>query len=214
MTVTGNGDGRGGLGVERAFRRASGSAVATLARLFGDLDLAEEAVQDAFVVALQRWPEAGVPANPAGWIVTTAKRRAIDHLRREATRDDRQAAADRLDSALAGAGATYDDSVITVEHVLPRNPAEGSPWRRWFTDEQRAEWTHRLANLVLLARRKNSQAGNFAFAYKQRSYFRMADGVSPFALTSQVLGQTEWTPEVLERRQRALLAKLIELWRL
>jgi hypothetical protein len=120
----------------------------------------------------------------------------------------------RLDSALAGAGATYDDSVITVEHVLPRNPAEGSPWRRWFTDEQRAEWTHRLANLVLLARRKNSQAGNFAFAYKQRSYFRMADGVSPFALTSQVLGQTEWTPEVLERRQRALLAKLIELWRL
>ncbi|HEV7763178.1 MAG TPA: sigma factor, partial [Acidimicrobiales bacterium] len=91
MSGNGNGDGDGDLGVERTFRQASGSAVATLARLFGDLDVAEEAVQEAFVVALRRWPETGVPPNPAGWIVTTAKRRAIDRLRREATRDDRQA---------------------------------------------------------------------------------------------------------------------------
>lgn len=69
--------------VERAFRGASGQAVATLIRIFGDIDLAEDAVQDAFVVATRRWAADGVPPNPAGWIVTTAKRRAIDVRRRD-----------------------------------------------------------------------------------------------------------------------------------
>jgi RNA polymerase sigma-70 factor (ECF subfamily) len=68
--------------VERAFREAHGQAVATLARLFGDLTLAEDSVQDAFVTAAQRWPREGVPANPAGWIVTTARNRAVDVVRR------------------------------------------------------------------------------------------------------------------------------------
>ncbi len=67
--------------------------MATLVRLFGDIDLAEEAVQEAFVVAVRRWPTAGVPPNPGGWIVTTARNRAIDRLRREASRDDRHAQA-------------------------------------------------------------------------------------------------------------------------
>ncbi len=70
------------MSVERAFREAYGQAVATLVRVFGDISLAEDAVQDAFVVAADRWPVAGVPPNPAGWIVTTARRRAIDQLRR------------------------------------------------------------------------------------------------------------------------------------
>jgi RNA polymerase sigma-70 factor (ECF subfamily) len=70
--------------------------VATLVRLFGDIDVAEEAVQDAFAIAVQRWPEIGVPPNPGGWIVTTAKNRAIDRLRRESSRDDRQAQSARL----------------------------------------------------------------------------------------------------------------------
>jgi len=77
--------------VEQTFRQEFGRAVATLVRLFGDIDLAEEAVQDAFTVAVQRWPETGVPPNPGGWIVTTARNRAIDRLRREASRDDRHA---------------------------------------------------------------------------------------------------------------------------
>jgi RNA polymerase sigma-70 factor, ECF subfamily len=68
--------------VERAFREAHGQAVATLTRIFGDITLAEDAVQDAFVTALDRWPSTGVPDNPAGWIVTTARNRAIDVLRR------------------------------------------------------------------------------------------------------------------------------------
>ena len=70
--------------VERVFREAHGQAIATLVRLFGDIDLAEDAVQEAFVVATDRWRRDGVPPNPAGWIVTTARNRAIDHLRRDA----------------------------------------------------------------------------------------------------------------------------------
>jgi RNA polymerase sigma-70 factor, ECF subfamily len=69
--------------VERAFREAHGQAVATLTRIFGDLTLAEDAVQDAFVIAMGRWPNDGLPDNPAGWIVTTARNRATDVVRRE-----------------------------------------------------------------------------------------------------------------------------------
>ncbi len=79
--------------VAAVFRTEHGRAVATLARLLGDIGLAEEAVQDAFVVAVERWPGAGVPANPGGWIVTTARRRAIDRFRRESTREARHAEA-------------------------------------------------------------------------------------------------------------------------
>jgi RNA polymerase sigma-70 factor (ECF subfamily) len=68
--------------VDRLFREESGRAVATLIRLTGDFDLAEEAVQEAFVVALERWPRDGLPANPGAWITTTARNRAIDRLRR------------------------------------------------------------------------------------------------------------------------------------
>ncbi|HTJ77271.1 MAG TPA: sigma-70 family RNA polymerase sigma factor, partial [Acidimicrobiales bacterium] len=82
--------------VEETFRHEFGRAVATLVRLFGDIDLAEEAVQEAFVVATKRWPAAGVPPNPGGWIVTTARNRAIDRLRREASRHDRHAEATLL----------------------------------------------------------------------------------------------------------------------
>jgi RNA polymerase sigma-70 factor (ECF subfamily) len=82
--------------IEQVFRQESGRAVATLIRLFGDIDLAEEAVQEAFVVALQRWPEAGVPPSPAGWIITTARNRAIDRLRRESSRSQRHEQAELL----------------------------------------------------------------------------------------------------------------------
>jgi RNA polymerase sigma-70 factor (ECF subfamily) len=78
------------------FREQYGRAVAVLVRYFRDIDLAEEAVQDAFTVALQRWPSDGVPPNPAAWIITTARNRAIDRLRREASREDRHAQAAQL----------------------------------------------------------------------------------------------------------------------
>jgi RNA polymerase sigma-70 factor (ECF subfamily) len=73
-----------------------GRAVAVLVRLLGDIDAAEEAVQDAFLTAVQRWPVDGVPPSPAGWIITTARNRAIDRLRRESSRDDRHAQAELI----------------------------------------------------------------------------------------------------------------------
>ncbi|MFJ6525273.1 RNA polymerase sigma factor [Streptomyces longwoodensis] len=82
--------------VAAVFRAEYGRAVAVLVRFLGDIDLAEEAVQDAFTTALHRWPRTGVPPSPAGWIITTARNRAIDRLRREAGRDARHAEAARL----------------------------------------------------------------------------------------------------------------------
>jgi RNA polymerase sigma-70 factor, ECF subfamily len=79
--------------VEAVFRAEYGRAVAVLVRFLGDIDLAEEAVQDAFTTALRRWPETGVPPSPAGWIITTARNRAVDRLRREAGRGERHAQA-------------------------------------------------------------------------------------------------------------------------
>ncbi len=79
--------------IERVFREEYGRAVAVLVRVFGDIDIAEESVQEAFTVAAARWPSAGMPPSPAGWIITTARNRAIDRLRREASRDDRHAQA-------------------------------------------------------------------------------------------------------------------------
>jgi RNA polymerase sigma-70 factor (ECF subfamily) len=79
--------------LERIFREESGKVVATLVRLFGDIDIAEEMVQEAFLVASEKWPITGLPPNPGGWITTTARNRAIDRLRREASRNDRHAQA-------------------------------------------------------------------------------------------------------------------------
>ncbi|MEV8035520.1 RNA polymerase sigma factor [Streptomyces sp. NPDC086182] len=86
----------GAAEIEAVFRAEYGRAVAVLIRFLGDIDLAEEAVQDAFATAVAKWPEAGVPPSPAGWIITTARNRAVDRLRRESTRAARQAEAARL----------------------------------------------------------------------------------------------------------------------
>ena len=103
--------------VDRLFREEQGRAVATLIRVLGDFDLAEEAVQDAFITALETWPSRGIPANPGAWITTTARNRAIDRLRRrkvlaeKAERLGRQAlieeelAAIDPDAAIDGDGA-------------------------------------------------------------------------------------------------------------
>jgi RNA polymerase sigma-70 factor, ECF subfamily len=85
--------------IERVFREEYGRAVSVLVRACGDIDTAEEAVQDAFAAAVERWPSAGVPPNPAAWIITTARNRAIDRFRRDSTRDDRHAEAMRLHEA-------------------------------------------------------------------------------------------------------------------
>jgi RNA polymerase sigma-70 factor (ECF subfamily) len=83
----------GAADIDRVFREEYGRAVAVLVRAFGDIDIAEEAVQDAFTAAVRRWPDTGLPPSPAGWIITTARNRAVDRLRREASRADRHAQA-------------------------------------------------------------------------------------------------------------------------
>jgi RNA polymerase sigma-70 factor, ECF subfamily len=82
--------------IEQIFRQEYGRSVAALIRFLGDIELAEEAVQEAFVVALDRWPRTGLPPNPGAWITTTARNRAIDQVRREAKRHDRHTQAARL----------------------------------------------------------------------------------------------------------------------
>jgi RNA polymerase sigma-70 factor (ECF subfamily) len=82
--------------IARVFREEYGRAIAVLVRAFGSIDLAEEVVQEAFTAALEKWPATGVPPSPQGWIITTARNRAIDRLRREASREDRHAEAHRL----------------------------------------------------------------------------------------------------------------------
>ncbi|HEY5414076.1 MAG TPA: RNA polymerase sigma factor [Gemmatimonadaceae bacterium] len=101
--------------IERVFREHYGRAVSVLVRACGDIDTAEEAVQDAFVAAVERWPSAGVPPNPAAWIITTARNRAIDRFRRESTRDDRHAEAMRLHDA--GDPETEEESVVRDDQL-------------------------------------------------------------------------------------------------
>ncbi|MEU1176881.1 DUF262 domain-containing protein [Streptomyces sp. NPDC005820] len=121
----------------------------------------------------------------------------------------------RVDELLSEAhGVTYDLPLITVEHVLPQNPDPGSRWTDLFDEDQRAHWTHRLGNLVLLNRVKNSVAQNYDFATKKAKYFTGSSGSVPFALTSQVLRHDDWTPEVLEAQQRHLVGLLAGAWSL
>jgi len=118
----------------------------------------------------------------------------------------------RLDEYISDGSASYTFKTITVEHVLPQNPQPSSQWIRWFpTQELREKMVHRLGNLVLLSRSKNAQASNFEFDRKKLEYFSRK-GVSPFALTTQVIKEAEWTPEVVEQRQKFLLNTLKQIW--
>lgn len=119
----------------------------------------------------------------------------------------------RLDSVLADdPGASYDHKIITVEHVLPQSPAVDSQWARDFSQDDRDKWTHKLGNLLLLNRRTNSRARNYDFETKKEKYFTSKKGVAVFALTTQVISEPTWTPQVIERRQNELLDLLIREW--
>ena len=119
----------------------------------------------------------------------------------------------RLDAESSETNTTPDLKIITVEHVLPQNPDTGSKWLKWYPDdEDRMTWVHRLGNLALLSRRKNAQAQNFEFDRKKTLYFNSP--LTPFALTIQIIKQTSWTKDVLEKRQKEALATLKSLWRL
>lgn len=115
--------------IERVFREEYGRAVAVLVRLVGDIGLAEEAVQDAFEKAVERWPSVGLPPSPAGWIITTARNRAIDRQRREASRGSRQAQALLLytQDDPVEEGPVHDDRlrlIFTCCHPALAEPAQ------------------------------------------------------------------------------------------
>ena len=90
--------------VDRTFRRESGRAVATLIRVIGDFDAAEEAVQEAFLTAIERWPRDGVPANPGAWITQVARNNAIDKLRRDRNLRDKTSILEGLEEWCAKRG--------------------------------------------------------------------------------------------------------------
>ncbi|MEO5316323.1 DUF262 domain-containing HNH endonuclease family protein [Pseudarthrobacter sp. CC12] len=121
----------------------------------------------------------------------------------------------RLDSIIAAnPGASYAHKIITVEHVLPQKPKDESQWVNDFTEDERAYWTHRLGNLLLLNRTKNSEAQNYEFAVKKSKYFTSSKGAAIFALTTQVLNYQEWTPAVVGKRHAELTKKLVDEWEL
>ena len=120
----------------------------------------------------------------------------------------------RLDSLVSDGSATYAYETITVEHVLPQTPQAGSLWLNWFPDpSQRANWVHRLGNLALLTRKKNSAASNYDFDTKKQKYFRQK-GVASLALTVEVLACNEWTPSLVSTRHEKLLGLLERHWAL
>lgn len=121
----------------------------------------------------------------------------------------------RLDSFLVDGAATYDPTVLTIEHVLPQTVAEGSVWATtWPEITDRQVWLHRLANLVPLTQRRNSQAQNYDFERKKKAYFGGKQGVSSYALTTQVLNTEAWTPQVVKQRQSDLMDVLSTHWEL
>lgn len=119
----------------------------------------------------------------------------------------------RIDSLLTTSEARYIYPVISIEHVLPRNPAADSEWLKLFPEDESREWfTNQLGNLVLLSRRKNTQAQNFDFQSKKKTYFD--EQAAPFALTVSVRREREWTPQVIQQRQKYLIGILSTAWEL
>lgn len=120
----------------------------------------------------------------------------------------------RLDHLLSDGSASYQHEVVSVEHVMPQQPAPNSQWAGWVPDKAVHQlWVHRLGNLALLSRKKNSSASNRDFDWKKSAYFTKG-GSTAFALTTQVLQHAEWTAEVMQQRQESMLARLEAHWRL
>jgi hypothetical protein len=121
----------------------------------------------------------------------------------------------RLDSFVSDGAASYSPDTLTIEHVLPQSVDAGSEWdTTWPEAEVRTQWMHRIGNLVPLTQRKNSMAQNYPFGQKKKIYFARRGGVASYALTSDVLNTSEWTPASLAQRQSGLQQVFVDRWRL
>ena len=121
----------------------------------------------------------------------------------------------RLDNFVVSVGASYEPSVLTIEHVLPQTVDVNSEWERIWPDESvRKQWVHKIGNLIPLTRKCNSAAQNFDFAKKKEKYFKSKNGVTSYALATQVLNESSWTLEVVENRQKQLINLFKDKWEL
>ena len=121
----------------------------------------------------------------------------------------------RLDRIISDKAAVYQGAVFSIEHVMPQNPKEDSRWLKdWPDDSERMYWLHKIANLIPLTRKKNSQAQNYDFSEKKEKYFSDKKGVSTYALATEILIEKNWTPETVANRQKRLLARLTRYWEL
>lgn len=107
----------------------------------------------------------------------------------------------------------FEPNILTIEHVLPQTVSAGTQWEKiWPKEEERKVWINRIANLVPLTRKKNSEAQNYDFDKKKDVYFKGKNGTTTFPLTTQVLSEKEWSPSVVEKRQKELLEIFIDYW--
>lgn len=121
----------------------------------------------------------------------------------------------RLDSFISDGGAKYKNSIMSIEHVLPQHPKDNSQWiKKWPEEKVRDYWLNKLANLVLLTRKKNSQAQNYDFIKKKKEYFCDKNGVTTYALTTDVIKENDWTPIIIANRQKRLLGLFATKWNL
>lgn len=119
----------------------------------------------------------------------------------------------RLDSFVSDGAAKYDSKVLTIEHVLPQTITPGSKWEaNWPDAAERDQWLHKIGNILPLSKRKNSQAQNYEFDVKKEKYFKGKSGTASYALTSQVLSYSEWTPAVVKKRQENLIEVYKRNW--
>lgn len=121
----------------------------------------------------------------------------------------------RLDSFVSCGGkkSDYSPNVLTIEHVLPRKVAEGSEWETLWPDVQERDfWLNRIANLVPLTRRHNSEAQNYDFDRKKNTYFKGKNGTTSYPLTTQVIDVPQWTSEAVSTRQEELIAVFRDAW--
>ena len=119
----------------------------------------------------------------------------------------------RLDSFVSDGAATYNSKILTIEHVLPQTVAADSGWESMWPDvNERAYWLHKIGNLIPLTKRHNSEAQNYEFDVKKEKYFKGKAGTTSYALATQVLSYSQWTPVTVRARHDALIDVYKKNW--
>lgn len=118
----------------------------------------------------------------------------------------------KLDRLISDRATSYQSRLFSIEHVLPQNPKPKSKWINDWSDSEREFWIHKIANLIPLTRKKNSQAQNYDFIEKKENYFNEKNGITTYALATDILKENSWTPETVANRQHRLLAILSRYW--